>query len=90
MRSAVTHLPHLLAGECAGEWQLHGRRGTGLWRCDVCGQTHPSTAETDQAADLEFARGTQLRSQTRQGRFRRAPRQAPPHIELPDPDDGVH
>ena len=88
------HLPHA-ADDCTGEWRLIGRRGDGTWGCDICPAMHPSTPENDRAADLEFARGMQLRSQTRQGRFShlfRSPKPRGPHLELPHPDedDGVH
>jgi len=76
--------------DCTGEWSLVGKRGAGLWRCTACAREHPSTPESDRASDVEFARGMQLRSQTRQGRLRdflAKPPRPMPMIEFPDPAD---
>lgn len=80
----MNHLPHA-TDDCTGEWMQLGRRGSGTWRCPACDVEHPSTPENDAAADREFARGMQLRSQERQGRFPHLRPQLPPVIELPDP-----
>lgn len=84
------HLPHA-HDDCTGEWKRVGTCGASLWHCSVCAMEHPSTPENDRAAVIEYVAGVQLRSQTRQGRFRdllqRPPSPPGPVIELPDPDD---
>ena len=82
------HLDHVLP-DCTGEWELT-QPGAEVcaWRCTSCGAEHPSTAENDRAAYLEYLAGVQLRNQTRRGRFGRPPPvQRGEWMELPEPDD---
>lgn len=82
-------LPHA-SDDCIGEWRLVGSRGSGAWRCSVCGREHPSTPANDAASDREYARGVQLRSQARQGRlldFLRSATFRGLFLEIPEPPD---
>lgn len=85
-----TFLPHAV-GECAGDFEQHGKRGSGFWRCAVCGREHPSTPENDRAADREFAFGVMLRHEARMWRISQMPQppERPPlMIELPEEGEG--